>query len=528
MSITFPEAREGVHDGPRVTTTRIGEYQLEDLIAEDELGLELVSGDEACGARPIVGAQTSEIAQPTRYLDRDWVLLMTGIGLPSCADEQGALIAELEAAGIAALGFAVGIVHADVPDALLDEARRRAFPVFTVPREVCFRDVVSTVYRNVLSQEIRAAHRLTAMHRYLMDALAESDPTAAIVDRLETLINARVGILRRTGQIALSSGFLPGEEILREVGDRRGGLVRFETAGHRGLALPIEIPGSPDRSWLVIATDARRQLHPLAHAAAQVALPVLVAVARLTRTELEQRRLVRRGLLDVLLEPDDRRSAGLAAVRAKDLGLDIADGITAVVVAESDPRRSSEDLLLAVESELMDAGIPALVSISHDAVCAALPAHFIDCSAYEYLRDMPAVRVGVGRTVFDPMDVAQSFADARLALRHAVRTDTVGVVCYEEMNFGTVMLNELSVRLLGPKVDAWLEPLYGNSILYETVSTYFANHLDVMRTAEALSLHPNSVRYRLKRIEDTIGATLMEPETIAALHVALRTRTQVL
>src|SRR5579884_1977914 len=230
MSITVaaPNHLDGLQPA---ATTRTGEYVLADLIAESELGLELVAGGASWRTRPLAGAQTSEIAQPTRFLDRDWVLLITGIGLSEDPQQQRDLIVELEAAGIAALGFAVGMVHPDVPAPLLDEARRRGFPLFTVPREVCFRDVVSTVYRNVLSHEIRAAHRLSAMQRYLMDALAEPDPAAAVVDRLETLVSARVGILRRNGRFALSSGALPGEAIVGEIAQRRGGVMRFETAG---------------------------------------------------------------------------------------------------------------------------------------------------------------------------------------------------------------------------------------------------------------------------------------------------------
>ena len=39
--------------------------------------------------------------------------------------------------------------------------------------------------------------------------------------------------------------------------------------------------------------------------------------------------------------------------------------------------------------------------------------------------------------------------------------------------------------------------------------------------ARALRIHPNSLRYRLGRIEELTGRSLREPATIATLHLAL-------
>jgi DNA-binding PucR family transcriptional regulator len=43
----------------------------------------------------------------------------------------------------------------------------------------------------------------------------------------------------------------------------------------------------------------------------------------------------------------------------------------------------------------------------------------------------------------------------------------------------------------------------------------------VPRTAAALHLHANSLRYRLGRIEDQLGRSLRDPGTIANLYLAV-------
>jgi DNA-binding PucR family transcriptional regulator len=58
----------------------------------------------------------------------------------------------------------------------------------------------------------------------------------------------------------------------------------------------------------------------------------------------------------------------------------------------------------------------------------------------------------------------------------------------------------------------------------ETIVTYFACGLDIRRTGRALCIHPNSVRYRLRRCEEILDASLSSTALIANLHLALQDR----
>jgi sugar diacid utilization regulator len=63
----------------------------------------------------------------------------------------------------------------------------------------------------------------------------------------------------------------------------------------------------------------------------------------------------------------------------------------------------------------------------------------------------------------------------------------------------------------------------GNGTLMETLRAYLDSDLDVARTAEALYVHPNMVRYRLRRVSELTGldtqsfSGLVELLTIARL-----------
>jgi sugar diacid utilization regulator len=137
------------------------------------------------------------------------------------------------------------------------------------------------------------------------------------------------------------------------------------------------------------------------------------------------------------------------------------------------------------------------------------------------LAEEPNLRVGVGRCTSEAAGVKSSLADAELALRAAVRRSPLTIVRYEDLDFRSVLLNEVPFNRLQPKMEAWLGPLYENPLLLEAVRAYLQYDLDVRRTARSLRLHPNSVRYRLSRAEEIIGARLRSPETIVALYVSL-------
>lgn len=67
-----------------------------------------------------------------------------------------------------------------------------------------------------------------------------------------------------------------------------------------------------------------------------------------------------------------------------------------------------------------------------------------------------------------------------------------------------------------PKVRQLLGAVRDHPVALETLLVYLDNDLDVTRTARALNLHPNSTCYRLRRVEELIGAPLRRPATLGA------------
>lgn len=147
--------------------------RLADLLAEESFGLELLSGAPEA---EIHGAHAVEVEDPARWLGPHWVMLTTGVRLRGNIEAQRALVPQLREGGASALGFGVGLSFKRVPRALVAVAREQEFPVFAVPYETPFREIIHFVDSALTSGEKQVFRRLTALQRYLVDALRTPQP----------------------------------------------------------------------------------------------------------------------------------------------------------------------------------------------------------------------------------------------------------------------------------------------------------------------------------------------------------------
>src|SRR3954463_348326 len=143
---------------------------LADLLAEESFQLELMSGGPEAPQREVRGAHAVEVDAPGRWLGPDWVMLTTGVRLRRNPAAQRELVEQLEAEHVSALGFGIGLGFDQVPAALVEVARERGFPVFAVPYDTPFREIIHFVDSSLSGSEEHVFRRLTALQRYLVDA----------------------------------------------------------------------------------------------------------------------------------------------------------------------------------------------------------------------------------------------------------------------------------------------------------------------------------------------------------------------
>ena len=141
------------------------------LLDHEELGLRLVVGSESCRERPVVGVHCTEIRNPSRWLEPGWVMLTNGMRLGDDEPEQRRLVAELDEAGLTALGFAIEMIHDEILPGIVEEARARDFPLFEVPFPTAFSSVSAFAAGSIQSRDLYVLRRIVSRRDHLMNSL---------------------------------------------------------------------------------------------------------------------------------------------------------------------------------------------------------------------------------------------------------------------------------------------------------------------------------------------------------------------
>ncbi|MCM3124971.1 helix-turn-helix domain-containing protein [Mesobacillus sp. AQ2] len=118
---------------------------------------------------------------------------------------------------------------------------------------------------------------------------------------------------------------------------------------------------------------------------------------------------------------------------------------------------------------------------------------------------------GIGKTYSDPRDLFRSFQEAKVALEIGELLD-IQVPYFEELGLERILYKHDTQDL-----KEYYETILGKMINYdsihhtdftETLEAYVTNQFDMVSTSQALFLHKNTLRYRLKKIEEILGYKL--------------------
>jgi len=138
--------------------------------------------------------------------------------------------------------------------------------------------------------------------------------------------------------------------------------------------------------------------------------------------------------------------------------------------------------------------------------------------------------LGVGKLYQDVTQLYRAFQEAKIALElgkiffapgEPYFYDDLGVFrfCYNE---AAQELDDFTDEVLGPLLRYDLKH---DGELFQTLEAYFKSNEDIQKTAEILFVHQNTLRYRLKKIEEILEVNLGDFQVkfnlFAALKVAL-------
>jgi purine catabolism regulator len=500
---------------------------VDELEALDGLALRLVAGRAGAG-RAIRWVASTELADPTPWLRGGELLLTTGLG-PAEAASPAAYIERLAEAGLAGLGFAVGIRFDAIPAGLLAAADEHGFPVLEVPYATPFVAITEAAMTRIVNEQYAQLARAMEVHDALVGLVLDGAGLDAIVQATAAAVDASIVLAGRDGRVLASTGRGPAVDAAVALVVATTGAADDAALGEHAIALDVGV-SSPGEAVLVAV--AGRRLRDWDRVQLQQARTVLSLELAKRRAVEETERRIAGDLVDELLsgEADERQ----AARRLRAHGLDAAPAL-AVLVIRPPTARAAPALLRRVGEAL---GAPGVAAVRHGEVCAIVAADD-DAAAERIASSLAATlglaagepRIGVSRAHGRQGELREAYEEAWYALEARIGAGRDGSAVATVRDLGSVglLLALQDERGLELFCDAALGTLEQRDRgrggpLALTLEAFIAANGHLSDAAEHLGVHRHTLRHRLRRIEEATGRDLQSAADRLDLWLALRAR----
>jgi PucR family transcriptional regulator, purine catabolism regulatory protein len=485
-----------------------GVITVEDLLRSPALQLRLIAGESGISRR-VAWAHVSELEDPTPWLCGSEMIMTTGMAIPRSAERQCAYVERLDDAGVACLAVSEGMFVPPLTRALRTVVAERGFPVVEVPIPVPFiaisQEVAAAAQGDVgarLNAQLRvfgavqwlAAGRLSAKEIFgRLERLSGYSLYACTLRGAPLLDGVPVPLPEHADLMPLtlpSPPTVPGGYVLPVTGPR----------GPAGYILALESPNAVPAGVSVvqhIATVAALQLSIAAHDREILRRQGAETLAEMLQGALDRGAVARRLVASGFVMDRALRLAVVGPALGRDAPGD--DSLAEALAGSRAPylmlRQGGELFVLVHDDEAM-----AVLTAVQDATVGISRPFPADAPLVVARREAEWARARAGEAGRPVMtygsDPTQKWLTGESADLAALAAEVLGsVVRYDAAHAADLVS---SVRV-------WLE-----------------QDRNTGRAAQALHVHPNTLRYRLQRFEEISGHSLSSTSSLAEVWLALR------
>ncbi|WP_425826076.1 helix-turn-helix domain-containing protein [Streptomyces fractus] len=491
--------------------------ELAELLAMPRLGLRPVV-ESPVESPPVRGVYTTDLSDPGRYLDGGELVLTSTTWYHEPRDAD-VFVAALATAGAAALVAGTADVGA-LPEPLADACTRHGLTLLTVADDVSFAALTETVLAALGGGHRRAPS--VNLHRGLVASMAAGAGAEGLIDVFARATGVWCAVLSATG--APRAGSVPSvseRHLARAHHDALGAggfpAVRSVPGVGELTLFPVQSPAArrPPAGYLAASGDYRDWAPGVADAAWEVcALLALDGVATQERRRIEARFL--REAVDLLT---DGREEAAASSRLTSLGLVLDAPLSAVYVRTIGGPYGAE-LAATVLEDVADrrAGCSVPIPVEGGAYLLLVPGDDHDTSgAAQRLAPLLAdghAAMGTGGPATGAAGLRRALEEGRNALRvAALGTGTVRTADSDALSSYELLLAAVPDdvrrfyrdRLIG--VVERYDTEHGSDLL-GTLTAFLDASGSWQRCADQLHVHVNTLRYRLRRVEELTGHSL--------------------
>jgi hypothetical protein len=528
--------------------------RLRELLDRPNLRLALLCGTDEDLDRPVQRVYTTDLLDPGRYLSGD-ELVLTGLMWRRHPMDSESFVANLAGVGVAAIGAGEAALGRVPPD-LIDACRRHRLTLFRVPVDVSFRSITEEVSQSIMSQRASRLAALLGRQRGLVSAMARGARLPDLLRSVAGDLAVSCWVCSTTGRIIVGTGPLPAtivDQLTRAflLAERLPRTVNVD--GRDFLLLPV--PGRPEHrlaAWCLVcegtaptrndSRDAPMSTDAQPPALSEVADEILNLVT-LERAQLDQVRRAERHLATQLThqlanprEPSDLRGALRACRLPGDATYLVATASVIDQAVGHVPGKLATYLLDELVRPLSAHAAVGRIPNAAMAVFAAKPEQASEtiealrAAAWSLAPGLRSQRLAIG--VSSIAIGAAALPGAAEQARHThdaagLISEPVAVVSGADLASHVLLLASVGadVRqsfrrlLLGPVTEY---DRSHNADLVGTLDNFLRCSGSWQRCAEEMHVHVNTLRYRLRRVEQLTGRDLIRFEDRVDLFLALR------
>ncbi|NRQ33607.1 PucR family transcriptional regulator [Nonomuraea sp. NN258] len=529
--------------------------RLRDLVQADQLALKVLTGHDLLDRR-VRGVATTDLPDPAMFV-KAGELVLTELTWHTGPDSARAFVKNLGEVAALVAGTALKVPPTD----LIDACAEAGLPLLTLPVDVPFSQVTEHVLRGLIAEMGAPPRPAYGARRRLASTLVDGGSLTKLVTAVAGELDVPCWVMSPTGRVIVGSQPLAEPARLRLAhtfltARFLPGMVTQED-GTALSVFPVS-KGAPHRiaNWF------------LAYAGEQVQgenedlIVELAALVALERSRLEAAQRIERRVLDQLLDLLDSGDAALPGVvsRLHTLHVETEHGLLAVALSAGggSAGAANGEVSVAVLDELLRPLAPGIVTASggtssgptgaqpggapgaEEAIALVpLAGNTVEELTGHVLRGARTlesglgdgrITLGVSSVTTGPAALSSLIEEARHARTLAALSgDRVSVITGDDVSSHRSLLaaipgelrRSFRSRLLG-RLEAY--DAANQTDLLETLQAYLEESGSWSATAERLHVHVNTLRYRLKRIEELTGRSLNSWDERVDFMLALRMR----
>ncbi|WP_285728058.1 PucR family transcriptional regulator [Psychromicrobium xiongbiense] len=509
--------------------------KLAELMAREDFGLSaVVLVPEAVG-RTLAEPYITDLPDPRPFLSEGDLVLTSGMWLthPGGTERFVSAAAERRVVAVVIGLLAIG----SLPEALIEACRAHQVTLLTVPSHVSFKSIAEAVHGEAQSEAL--LERSIAVNRRLRHQMGRDDAAQTALD----LLGEEFGIDAYTVDGAAQLTARHGQDLdlpfiatlwARMLSSRTRETVTLSDTSGRTLSVwPLELAGGQFGGFVAAHGDHRQWRSEVL-----MVVDVVIGALRFDAELAARRRQLRNGHVVELVEAlsADSISPGDLSAHLRLEGANPLEPFT-VVVARADEDTVPLQALQALVRGLFPHHVDRMVDCSTEDSAVLLvngetgpEGISVDPEGRETLMIWCAgrrVRIGVS----DPVPRASGLAGAVRQARHRQETATGTSELVIALTDALVdshrglleatsrqARRQFSQTLLSPVLE--YDRRHGSALL-ETLEVFLDSCGVWQRAAETLFLHPNTLRYRMARVEELTHRDMASMGDRVDLYLAL-------